>query len=199
MHRLRTTRAIARRAYTLTELLIVITILGTAAAIVVPQFDGTDSMRAQAAIRNVIADLSFAQSDAVAHQEYRRVHFFADGSGYCLLRATDDDFTDPFDPDAADYVFDPLSAGSLGGRYVVRLSDDDRFDGVTVTEVSIDGGGRDVVYDPLGGTVQAGNVFGSGGYIELAAGANVYRVLVGPVTGKLSVVRIEEEEGGGEG
>src|SRR5690554_431827 len=63
-----------QRAYTLIELLLVVAILGLASAILIPQLANRDSMEVQAAVRQIIADLSFAQSDALAHQEYRRVY-----------------------------------------------------------------------------------------------------------------------------
>ena len=52
-------------------------------------------------------------------------------------------------------VFDyPLTAGELG-RYIVDLTSDDRFESVSITDISIDGGGRDLVYDSLGGTIRS--------------------------------------------
>ena len=69
------------RGYTLIELIFVVALLGLATAMLVPYLVNQNSMTVQAAVRRVIADLSFAQSDALAHQEYRRVHFYADGRG----------------------------------------------------------------------------------------------------------------------
>lgn len=179
-----------RRAYTLVELIIVIAVLGLAGAIVVPSLQNEDETDIQAAVRKLIGDLSFAQSDALARQEFRRVHFYADGRGYCIVRETPASYADPFDPDVADYVRDPLGSPGALGRYIVDFTVDRRFSNISVASVAIDGGGRDLVYDPIGGTIQAGDAPGSGGTIVLEAGDSRYEVTISAFTGKLSVRRL---------
>lgn len=185
VHRLR-----CLRAYTLIELTLVIALLGLAGALLVPQMIGQDSMSVQAAVRKVIGDLQFAQSDAVAHQEMRRVHFFADGSGYAIVRVDESNFTDAFDGTTADYVNDPLGGPGTLGRFIVDFTADPRYVDVWISEVDIDSGGRDIVYDRLGGTIQAGSVPGTGGRIVLESGDYQYELLVSGFTGKLTVNRI---------
>ena len=185
-----TVRRSIRRGYTLVELLITVALLGLAAAVIVPQFTGTENMRVQAAVRQIIADLTFAQSDALAFQEFRRVHFFEDGSGYCIVRVDETDFADEFDPDAADYIVDPLASSDEGNLYIVDFTRDARFSGVVISDVALDDGWRSVVYDPIGGTIMSGNLPGSGGSITVE-GANVrFRITVAPFTGKLSVTEL---------
>ncbi|MCP3905013.1 MAG: hypothetical protein GY715_15425 [Planctomycetes bacterium] len=183
-------RAAPRRSYTLIELLIVIALLGLAGTLVIPHMVGADSMRVQAAVRQLIGDLSFAQSDALAHQEFRRVHFYADGRGYCIVRVDETNYATAFNAGTADYISDPLASAGELGRYIVDFSADDRFALVTVGAVDIDGGGRDIVYDPLGGTVMSGNIPGTGGTINLIAGTDQFEITVAPFTGKLSVSEI---------
>lgn len=180
----------ARRAYTLIELLLVVAILGLAGSLLVPNIVGRDSLRAQAAVRRIIADLSFAQSDALAHQEYRRVEFFDGGGGYGIARVGEADYALDLDPDDADWISDPLGSPGALGRYVVDFANDDRFAGVEITAVDVDGGNTFVVYDPLGGTVMGGDVPGTGGAIEVAAGDEAYRITIAAFTGKLTVARI---------
>src|SRR5262245_40596117 len=79
----RITRRTAR-GYTLIELIIVIAILALAAALLVPNLVGRDTMTLQTAMRMLIADLSFAQSDALANQGYRRVVF--NSTGYAIIK-----------------------------------------------------------------------------------------------------------------
>ena len=181
--------SLRRRGYTLIELLITIAVMGLAAAIVVPQFSGTDSMRVQAAVRNIIADITFAQADALAHQEYRRVHFYDDGSGYAIVRVTNADYAAAWDDDTADYIFDPLATGASAGQYIVDLTADDRFEGVVITDVDIDNGGADIVFDPMGGSIMSGDVPGVGGSIDLEAGDNSYTISIAPFTAYLTVVK----------
>ena len=83
-----------RRSYTLIEILIVVTILGLAATMVVPRIAGRDRLTLQAAVRTLIADMGFAQSDALAQQEYRRLVFIdpdSDGwsTEYAIVRVTE--------------------------------------------------------------------------------------------------------------
>ena len=174
----------SRRGYTLIELIMVIAVLALAAALLIPHMTNLDSMTVQAAVRLIIADLSFAQSDALANQEYRRVHFYDDGRGYCLFRVTDADYATPVDLDDADYIFDPLGAM---GRYIVDFTQDDRFEGVTIESVDIDTGRREITYDALGGTVITPNIPGTGGEIIIAFGEESYRLQIAPFTGKLTV------------
>jgi type II secretory pathway pseudopilin PulG len=157
----------SRFAYTLIELLIVIGILGLSSALLVPRMVGREAMAAQSAVRLVISDLNFAQSDALAHQELRRIHFYSDGSGYCLTRITDTELGTPFDESDTDqdYIFDPLAKANEAGRYIVKF-EQDQFQGVTIESVAIDGPtGRDIQYDSLGGTIAASGSPGSGGTI----------------------------------
>ncbi len=173
-----------RRSYTLIELLLVCAILGICGALLIPNMVGRDIMACQAAVRLIIGDLSFAQSDALAHQEYRRVHFNDDGSGYSISRIAQTELANPFDPSTADYITDPL----LGGQYIVDLLNDRRFAGVTITAVSIDGG-RDLHYDSLGGIVNDTNGAGVGGTITVASANDGYQISIAPFTGKLTVVQ----------
>lgn len=187
MSQWRAHRSVVRRGYTLIELLIVVAVLGLAGALLVPHLVDRDSFVAQAATRQVIADLHFAQSDALAHQGYRRVHFYDDGSGYCIVRVSASDYAAAWDPDTADYVADPL--GSMG-NYIVNFPTHPRFEDVTLTDVSIDGGGLDVIYDPLGGTIMAGGGPGSGGTLRVTTDDHTYELSIAPFTGKLTVTTI---------
>jgi len=182
-----------RRAYTLMEMLSVITVLGIAATLLIPNMVGSGSMNAQAAVRLLIADLSFAQSDALAHQEYRRVHFFDDGTGYCIVRVAEADFADDFDPDLADYINDPLGSSGVFSPYIVDFELDERFKGVAFDDIEIDGTARDISYDALGGTVMpsgGGIAPGIGGFITITSPTESYRIDIAPFTGKLTVTKL---------
>jgi prepilin-type N-terminal cleavage/methylation domain-containing protein len=71
-------RGLLRRAYTLVEVLVVVVVLGIAAAMVVPSFSQTGVLRVQGAIRTVVADIAIAQSDAIAFQKGRAIVFHND-------------------------------------------------------------------------------------------------------------------------
>ena len=191
MHPNSRARSAAPRSYTLSELIMVMTVLALAAALLIPHMVGIDSMTVQAAVRLLIADLSFAQSDALANQEFRRVVFYADGTGYCILivdrfdEVTPADLNDP----GVNYVYDPL--GNMG-RYIVDYTVGGRFEGVSITEATLDGTALSsrpqITYDQLGGTVQTDSSPGIGGSIVLTFKDSSYRITVSPFTGKLTVI-----------
>jgi prepilin-type N-terminal cleavage/methylation domain-containing protein len=181
------------RGYTLIELLIALAILGLSSILLIPHLVGRDIMKGESAVRQLIGDLSFAQSDALARQEIRRVHFYDDGSGYCLTRINQSQIANAFDPDNADYIIDPLNRPGALGRYIVNYVTDRRWEGVSLSAVEIDGAGRDLHYDELGGTVRAGGASGlpgTGGTIQLSCGAENYEITVAPFTGKLTVRKL---------
>jgi type II secretory pathway pseudopilin PulG len=175
-----------RRSYTLVELLLVCVILGIAGSLLIPHMVGRDVMACQAAVRMIIGDLSFAQSDALSHQELRRVHFYDDGSGYCLTRITQAQLAAPFDPGTADYLIDPL----LGGQYIIKIVGDKRFAGVSIESAEIDGGSRNLHYDAMGGTINTTGGAGLGGTIRVTSADDSYDITIAPFTGKLTVTRL---------
>jgi type II secretory pathway pseudopilin PulG len=178
--------------YTLLELLIIVTLLGLAGSLLIPYMTSRSSLETQAAVRMVIVDLNFAQSDALANQEFRRVHFFEDGSGYAIVRVTQANFDEEFDPDTADYLYDPLGRSGSLQRYITDFTADNRFEGVTIGEVAIDGTNRYITYDHLGGTVRAGGSSpGIGGSIIVTSDEATYRINIAPFTGKLTVEQID--------
>ena len=175
-----------RTGYTLIELLLVVAVLGLASAILIPSLRDGDSLATQGAVRRIIGDLHFAQSDALAHQETRRVQFFDDGRGYVITRS-------PYDPDV-DYISDPLARAGTDKAYVVDFTEDERFAGVTISAVDIDDGARFITFDELGGSITGGNNPGIGGSITVTSNNAGYRIDIDPFTGKLTVVNIDDDE-----
>ena len=78
-----------QRAFTLVEILCVVTILAIASAIIVPQLSTRDDLKAAAGARTVMSDLIWAQNRAISTQEMQYVVFsgqsytiwYADSSG----------------------------------------------------------------------------------------------------------------------
>ena len=89
--------------------------------------------------------------------------------------------------DALDLINDPLSATD----YIVLFTEDDRFDGVVVTDIDIDGGTTELVYDPLGGTLRSNGLPGTGGSIVIENNNDRFEISIAPFTGKLTVARVE--------
>ena len=183
-------RIVRARSYTLIELIMVMAVLALAAALLVPHLIGRDALTVQSAVRLIIADLSFAQTDALANQGFRRVVFYPDGRGYCLIRVPSEGWTTPADLEdpSVDYVYDPL--GNMG-RYIVDFVEDERFEGVHITSADIEGAALEdrpeITYDQLGGTVRADHTPGTGGNIVVSFDDESYRIDIAAFTGKLTV------------
>jgi prepilin-type N-terminal cleavage/methylation domain-containing protein len=180
-HRART------RGYTLIELLIVVAVLGLAGAMLVPMLGDRGDFDTQGAVRRLAADMMFAQSDALANQEHRRLVFIEDPDAEGQFLGAE------FDADTARYVNDPLAPAGEDGRFIVNLRTDGRFGDTVVASVELDGGASFITYDELGGTVTSTGQPGSGGEIVLRGGTSVYRVTIDGVTGKISIADITNE------
>lgn len=184
------------RGYTLVELLIVVAILGLSGALLIPRLVNAETFSVQAAVRSVIADVTFAQTDALAMQEIRRVQFLRDDDdrihGYAILAPADQAYYDgPFNPDTADYLDHPSAVGT-DGSFIVDFDLDDRFSGVEIE--SVDFNGRDwIAFDALGGPLgAAGQPFTTGGEVRLRGLSGSYLLQVSGFTGKITVQQIDE-------
>jgi len=201
-----------RRGYTLVEMLLVVTVLGIAAAMLVPNLVGRDTYSIEAALRQLVADVTFAQSDALAGQGHRRVQFLEDAegepgdarrwTGWSVYRVDGPGHAGP-DPDGPeDYVsaeYDgPTFEGGDGAipparPLIVDLSADPRFAGVRIESVELEGGGDAITFDELGGVVASDGGPGTGGRLILRSDNLRYRVEFSPFTGKVVVGRVEVE------
>lgn len=171
-------------AYTLIELLIVVVIMGIAAAIVVPALGGADPIRVQTSVRAIASDIMFAQSDAVAYQERRAVVFDLEDNSYSVVRVTGN----TIDP-VADALF---RVGADSQRYIVEL-DDLSDDGAAIMEVDFDGTAV-LIFDELGGPVltTTSDEPSNGGFIDVGSADAAFRITVAPYTGRITVARIGE-------
>ena len=167
----------ARFAFTLVELILVMTIIGIVASIAVPRYANFIARgRADAAARRVVADLAFAQRLARQSGSTQRVSFSTDFDRYILVGVPDPDHAaqdygvalslDPYQAriNSADFggspdiVFDGYGVPDNGGAVVVKVGDHARQIDVdpdtgrtTVYDVEIGTGGEIIIKDPLEG------------------------------------------------
>jgi len=170
-----------RRAFTLIEILIVVTLMGIAASILIPNMSNAVSFETEAAVRQIVADFSFAQSDAMAHQTARGVLFAASGTGYRILSA-------PFDPDN-DVLYDPISDGG-SDKYIVDFAADARFRTVSIEAVDFDSGNNFITYDSIGGPINDANTASIGGSLIVNGSDGSFRIRVSGFTGRVSVEKL---------
>ncbi len=171
-------------AFTLIEILVTVALLGIASTLLIPYISDLPSFETEAAVRAIVSDLSFAQSDAMANQQKRRVLFADDGSGYRLLG---DDFTSD-----EDELYDPISHAA-DQRYIINFATDERFQTVSIESAEFDTNNAFITYDELGGPVDQADGPSSGGTIVVAGDGLRFEISVAPFTGSVSVVKLEDE------
>ncbi len=171
------------RGFTLIELLILVAVLGIAGGMLVPYLSNVTDFETEAAARQIAADLTFAQSDAVAHQTSRRVWFETDGSGYRILAS-------PFDYDA-DVIYSPTQ-GNGSGLFIVNFQTQVRFRNTMIIEPTFDGSNNFVTYDELGGPIADDGSPGAGGSLKVSGDGGQFQIAIAPFTGRVTVSAVEE-------
>ncbi len=161
-----------QRAFTLVEVLVVVAIIAIAGAIVVPSINNAGSLNVQAASRLVIADLLYAQNDAVAQQKSRKVVFEPASNRYRLTAL-----------DGTTLGVNWKSGVAATGNYVVDFGNDDRFRGIVLENINF-GDDNQIIFDPLGGP-------DTGGSVEVVFGPNRYRIVVAAITGRITVAPVD--------
>lgn len=162
------------RGYTLIEVLLVVSILGIVSAAVIPSMLTAGQMGVQAAARIVVADLMYAQNEAIAQQSPRTVVFDVANDRYELRDQNGKVMT-------ADWI------NGSANNYVVDFTKDQRFQGVSITAVDFGGSTPadklKVSFDDLGGPT-------SGGSITIKFDQQSYRIDVAEFTGRITVTSI---------
>lgn len=154
--------------YTLVEVLIIVAILGITTAIIVPNMLAAGTLGVQAAARIIIADILFAQNDAIAQQRTRKVVFDPDNESYTLV-------------DENDAVLTAKWKNGSNSNYVVDFTTDSRFQGVVIVSANFGGATPQTLeFDDLGGPL-------NGGTVEVEFQGQRYRITVASFTGRVTV------------
>lgn len=167
-----------RGGYTLIEVLITVAIMGMAAAIIVPNMLRAGTLGVQAAARMVIADLLFAQNEAMAQQSDRRVVFDSDANSYRVEK---------FDTTTNAWILEFNRAyGNTNSmqNYEMNFDDDSRFQGVDIVSATFNGT-SEVTFDDLGNP-------SAGGTVRLRFEEHVFDINVAPFTGRVTVERVTD-------
>lgn len=149
-----------------------VVILGIAGAIVVPHMLRGGQLGLQAASRMVIADIPYAQNEAIAHQTVRRVVFDLQNNAYRIT-------------DGADTTLSASWKAGAGQNYVIDFDEDQKFTGVSLASADF-GGTSTLEFDALGSAANAGTA-------NLATNTFRYRITVTPFTGQVTVAEVTGE------
>ena len=181
-----------RCAFTLIEMLVVIALLGLAAAMVIPNMNSVHVLRVQAALRTVVSDITFAQADAIAFQQKRAIVFDIENNSYRVVAVPGDTI------DATNNTL--YQPSGPGGRFVVDFKTE-QFAGARLTAANFNDPGV-LIFDDLGSPVAGAgdDTPGRGGSIRIEGSGQSFSIRVEPFTGRITVRKLEAEvvESGGE-
>ncbi|HZI89012.1 MAG TPA: GspH/FimT family pseudopilin [Candidatus Polarisedimenticolia bacterium] len=161
------------RGFTLTELVVIVTILGVLSWIAYPKMVAMDEIKLDAAARRLAGDLRYAQTLAMSRRVVHGILFNAAQEKYTV-----------FAPNAATPVTDPADrARTLIVDYTSRTE----FKGVQVTTAAF-GTTPGVTFDYYGVPRDTAGVdLTSDGVVVLSYQGNSDSILVAPQTGTVTV------------
>ena len=180
----------ARAGWSLIELLAVVVILGIAAMIIIPFAASGASASGQSAARVLVTDMLAAQMDAVATQGFRRVHFYGDGTGWCILELNASELSLPFDSATATYAENAIESQGQDQKSIIHFVQDTRFNDIAVENVNFGTGTAGVTFDPTGGITASDGAPSLGGSVDITSGDFGWTITIAPLTGKVSVKEI---------
>lgn len=164
------------KAYTLIEVLIVVTIMGLSAAVIVPNMMQGGSLGVQAGARMIIADLLFAQNEAMAQQSTRRIVFNTTTNSYRVEK---------YDSGSTAWVLEYNPSAGMGNdqqNYEINFEEDGRFKGIQIVSADFNGGST-IEFNDLGNP-------SSGGTVRLQFEDHEYEITVAPFTGRVTVEKV---------
>lgn len=157
--------------FTLTEMLITITVMSIVAAMVVPAMLTQQSFVAQAATRSIAADVMFAQNEAIARQSPRRLTFDVADNRYSIT-----------DADGVPVSFD--WRGGSGDDSIVDFDIDPRFRSVNIVSASF-GGNNYLEFDDMGSPT-------TGGQIEIESIEARFRIKITSFSGRVTIEKVKQ-------
>lgn len=160
--------------FTLIEVIMVVIIIGIAAAVVVPMMSSAGSMQIRAAVNLVAADLEYAKSMAISRGQFYSVVFNKTTETYQVVDKDNNVIQHPV---------------KKGFPYVMDFRKDARIDRVEILDANFDGTPK-VTFDYLGSPWNGASPTPTqlnSGVVTLRSGTITRTVRVEPVTGFITV------------
>ena len=176
--------------FTLVELLTTCVVLVIAAVIVIPYASVGASSSGQSAARYAVSSILTAQMDAIATQGYRRIHFYTDGSGWCVEIIEQSDLANPFNAGTAIFAEDATESQGQSQQSIMKFDSDSRFGDVSIDQALFDGVSENITFDPTGGIVASDGSPSTGGSFVIQSGEYAWQVQLAPLTGKIEVAEM---------
>ena len=166
-----------RSAFTLIEILMVVVILGMASAIVIPQINSRNDLKSASAARLVMADIMYAQNQAIVTQTRQYIKFDTAGKQYKLCSG--------FSPEVV--ITNPVTQGSYVQKFGSASTTYTKE--MNLVSANFDGNAA-LAFDALGAPLAVASdgtaaalVSGS---VVVGAGQNSMTITVAPYTGELT-------------
>lgn len=164
-------QTVKRRAFTLMEMMVTITIIGVVAVSAAPLFRNEEFLRMMAASSLVISDIELAQVMTMSYPEQPVVVRFEPDRGQYWLAYGYDPETAILRPDTGDPYIVTLGQGRAAGAGGVEL---------LLDQIS----GNMLEFNAQGGLAQ----FTARPAIQLSSGPSAVTLLIGPTTGSITEV-----------
>jgi prepilin-type N-terminal cleavage/methylation domain-containing protein len=159
--------------FTLVEIMVVVVVLALAMWAAVPLFSGGAQLQAQSAANMIAADLEYAKSMAISHQQKYGVVFDTAADTYQVVDQNGVVLPHPV---------------KIGFQYTVDFHSDSRLKQVDLVTANFDGTSK-ISFDYLG-SPYSGSGSGSAmnsGTITLQGGGTTMTIIVEPVTGYIRI------------
>ena len=154
------------RGFTLVEVIIVVVILSIAAMMAIPMMSSAGSVQIRSAAEAIAADLEYAKSMAISHQQNYGIIFDPGNNKYYVVTDLNDN-----------PIPHPVKRGF---PYTINYRSDSRLNKVNLVTADFDIPNR-IYFDYLGSPLL------NGGTITLQADGSTVIITVEPVTGFISI------------
>ncbi|MBX3389239.1 MAG: prepilin-type N-terminal cleavage/methylation domain-containing protein [Phycisphaeraceae bacterium] len=158
--------------YTLIEVLIVVVVLGIAAAVSAPAFKQTGVLQVQSALRTAVSDITELQSDALAMQQSRAIVFDIAKNSYTMCRVPGT---------SVDTTIDAIETRQIGGSL---------YGNAIIKNVNFNNS-QTLIFDELGAPVASAgsNTPAADGSFEIIGSGQTYKITVQGYTGRVTVTK----------